>query len=47
MSSDTLDTIFSEDKIESLVHIAGLKVLGESTEQLLKDYKHNIGGTIG
>ena len=46
ISSETLDIIFLENKIESVVHFAGLKAVGESTEQPLIYYKNNVSGTI-
>ena len=41
-----LDRIFSENKIESVIHFAGLKAVGESVEKPLEYYDNNINGTL-
>lgn len=41
-----LAKLFSEHKIESVVHFAGLKAVGESTEIPLDYYENNVGGTV-
>jgi len=41
-----LDRLFSEHPIESVVHFAGLKAVGESTEIPLTYYRNNISGTV-
>ncbi len=38
--------IFDENKIDSVIHFAGLKAVGESVEKPLEYYENNIGGTI-
>lgn len=38
--------IFEENKIDSVIHFAGLKAVGESVEKPLEYYENNIGGTI-
>lgn len=48
---DLLDTeglirIFKENKIEGVIHFAGLKAVGESVQVPLKYYNNNITGTI-
>lgn len=41
-----LQTIFDEHKISGVIHFAGLKAVGESTEIPLKYYEENVFGTI-
>jgi len=41
-----LNKIFKENKIESVIHFAGLKAVGESTKIPLKYYHNNITGTV-
>lgn len=38
--------VFEENKIDSVIHFAGLKAVGESVEKPLEYYENNIGGTI-
>lgn len=41
-----LDQLFREQTIDSVVHFAGLKAVGESTEIPLDYYENNVWGTI-
>ncbi len=41
-----LDKIFEENKIEAVIHFAGLKAVGESCVKPLEYYDNNIGGTV-
>ena len=41
-----LDKIFTENRITSVIHFAGLKAVGESVSIPLKYYHNNITGTI-
>ena len=41
-----LDKVFKENKIDSVIHFAGLKAVGESTVIPLKYYHNNITGTL-
>lgn len=41
-----LDRIFSENKIECVIHFAGLKAVGESCEKPVLYYDNNIGSTL-
>jgi len=41
-----LETVFKEHQFEAVVHFAGLKAVGESSEIPLTYYEQNIGGTI-
>ncbi len=41
-----LTKAFSEDKIDAVIHFAGLKAVGESVYKPLEYYDNNIGGTL-
>ena len=41
-----LDKIFNENKIDAVIHFAGLKAVGESVAIPLKYYENNIAGTV-
>lgn len=41
-----LDELFLQYKVQSVVHFAGLKAVGESVQQPLRYYDNNIAGTI-
>lgn len=41
-----LDKIFSENKIDSVIHFAGLKAVGESVQKPIEYYDNNIGSTL-
>lgn len=43
---DAMDKIFSAEKIESVIHFAGLKAVGESVQKPLEYYMNNITGTL-
>lgn len=40
------ERIFKENKIDAVIHFAGLKAVGESCKIPLKYYDNNIGGTV-
>jgi len=42
----TLDRLFSNHKINAVIHFAGLKAVGESSEKPLYYYDNNIAGTL-
>ena len=42
-----LDRVFAENKIDSCIHFAGLKSVGESVKKPLEYYKNNVAGTVG
>jgi len=44
--SATLDKVFEKYNIDSVIHFAGLKAVGESVEQPLAYYDNNVVGTI-
>lgn len=41
-----MDKIFKENKIDAVIHFAGLKAVGESCEKPIEYYDNNIGGTL-
>ena len=43
---DKFEQIFKENKIDSVIHFAGLKAVGESVQIPLKYYHNNITGTL-
>lgn len=43
---DGLDRVFSENKIDAVIHFAGLKAVGESVEKPLMYYQNNVTGTL-
>lgn len=45
-NSELLDKIFSNFKIDTIIHLAGLKAVGESFSKPLDYFENNVGGTI-
>lgn len=43
---DAVEKIFSENKIDAVIHFAGLKAVGESVSIPLEYYETNLGGTF-
>lgn len=43
---DALEKVFSAEKIDAVIHFAGLKAVGESVEKPLEYYQNNIAGTL-
>jgi UDP-glucose 4-epimerase len=43
---DTLGEVFDAEKIDAVIHFAGLKAVGESVEQPLRYYHNNVTGTL-
>ena len=43
---ELLTKIFDENKIDAVIHFAGLKAVGESVEKPLEYYENNVGSTI-
>ncbi|MBQ9940595.1 MAG: UDP-glucose 4-epimerase GalE [Clostridia bacterium] len=41
-----LNKIFTDNKIEAVIHFAGYKAVGESVEKPLMYYRNNIGNTV-
>nr|WP_103981559.1 UDP-glucose 4-epimerase GalE [Helcococcus massiliensis] len=42
---EDLDHVFKNENIESVIHLAGLKAVGESVRKPIEYYDNNIGGT--
>lgn len=43
---DAMDAIFAKNKIEAVIHFAGLKAVGESCRMPIEYYKNNIDSTL-
>ena len=43
---EDMEKVFSENKIDAVIHFAGLKAVGESTQMPVKYYHNNITGTL-
>lgn len=46
LDREKLDRIFTENKIDVVIHFAGYKAVGESVLEPLKYYHNNIGSTV-
>ncbi|MGB4588323.1 MAG: UDP-glucose 4-epimerase GalE [Clostridiaceae bacterium] len=46
LDQDKLDAVFKENKIDAVIHFAGLKAVGESVSMPLQYYHNNITGTL-
>lgn len=46
LDASALNEIFSTEKIDCVIHFAGLKAVGESVAKPLEYYKNNIAGTL-
>jgi UDP-glucose 4-epimerase len=46
LERDNLNTIFTDNQIDSVVHFAGLKAVGESVDFPLQYFRNNVSGTI-
>ena len=46
LDRDILNKIFAEQKIDSCIHFAGLKAVGESVSKPLEYYSNNISGSL-
>lgn len=46
LDKPALSKLFAENSFDAVVHFAGLKAVGESTEKPLEYYHTNIGGTL-
>lgn len=44
--SEGMNKIFKENKIDAVIHFAGLKAVGESCQKPIEYYDNNIGGTL-
>ena len=45
-NKELLDKVFTENKIDCVIHFAGLKAVGESVEKPLEYYANNLNSTI-
>ena len=45
-NKDALDKIFKKEKIDAVIHFAGLKAVGESVEKPLLYYENNLDSTL-
>ncbi len=46
LDRSSLEKVFEENKIESVINFAGFKAVGESVKEPLKYYYNNVSGTI-
>ena len=46
LDEEKLEKVFIENNIESVIHFAGLKAVGESVEKPIEYYHNNITGTL-
>ncbi len=46
LDKDAMETVFKENKIDAVIHFAGLKAVGESTQIPITYYHNNITGTL-
>ena len=46
LDREALENIFSKEKIDSCIHFAGLKAVGESVAKPCEYYNNNIAGTL-
>ncbi len=46
LDEESLEKVFKENDIESVIHFAGLKAVGESVEKPIEYYHNNITGTL-
>lgn len=46
LDEEKLDKVFKENNIESVIHFAGLKAVGESVAKPIEYYHNNITGTL-
>ncbi len=46
LDADKMEEVFANNKIDGVIHFAGLKAVGESTQIPLRYYHNNITGTL-
>ena len=46
LDREKLEKVFNENKIDSVIHFAGLKAVGESVQKPIEYYHNNITGTL-
>lgn len=45
-NKEKMDKVFAEKKIDSVIHFAGYKAVGESVEKPIEYYTNNVSGTL-
>jgi UDP-glucose 4-epimerase len=45
--AERIEHLFAQERIDAVIHFAGLKAVGESMEQPLEYYDNNLGSTFG
>lgn len=45
-NKEKMDKVFAENKINSVIHFAGYKAVGESVEKPIEYYTNNVSGTL-
>lgn len=45
-NKEKMDKVFAENKIDSVIHFAGYKAVGESVEEPIEYYTNNVSGTL-
>lgn len=45
-NKEKVDKVFAENKIDSVIHFAGYKAVGESVEKPIEYYTNNVSGTL-
>ena len=46
LDKEALDGVFEKEKIDAVIHFAGLKAVGESVEKPIEYYHNNMTGTL-
>ena len=46
LDREALEQVFTKEKIDSCIHFAGLKAVGESVQKPWEYYQNNIAGTL-
>lgn len=46
LDPSSLDTVFTDNDIDAVIHLAGLKAVGESVEKPLLYYQNNVEGSL-
>ena len=46
LDKEALDSVFEKEKIDAVIHFAGLKAVGEPVEKPIEYYHNNITGTL-
>ena len=46
LNEEGLDNIFDKEKVDTIIHFAGLKAVGESVSKPVEYYKNNVAGTL-